>query len=126
MYTHIYAYMHIYVYLHIYVYIRIYTHIHNETYIQPLTHTHTTPPLTHRWQNALVKCQHAITEQKSYYLKMRVEMFEKVSTRVDTRLNAFVEDIKVMQKTLKKDLGDSMSTERDLRRLLETDEGKSV
>jgi len=72
-----------------------------------------------RWQNALVKSQHFITEQKSQYLQMRVEMFEKVSQRVETRLAAFVEDIKFMQKTLKKELGDSVSTERDLRRLFE-------
>lgn len=72
-----------------------------------------------RWQNALVKCQHFITEQKSKYLQMRVEMFEKVSNRVETRLAAFVEDIKFMQKTLKKELGESVSTERDLRRLFE-------
>ena len=79
-----------------------------------------------RWQNALVQCQHYITEQKSSYLQMRVEMFEKVSQRVDTRLAAFVEDIKVMQKALKQDLGDSMSTERDLRRLYEQNEGQQV
>ena len=72
-----------------------------------------------RWQNALVKSQHFITEQKSQYLQMRVEMFEKVSQRVETRLAAFVEEIKFMQKTVKKELGDSMSTERDLRRLFE-------
>lgn len=79
-----------------------------------------------RWQNALVKCQHYITEQKSQYLQMRVEMFEKVSQRVETRLASFVEDIKVMQKALKQDLGDSMSTERDLRRLFEQSEGQAV
>mmetsp|Transcript_14540 Transcript_14540/g.24163 ORF Transcript_14540/g.24163 Transcript_14540/m.24163 type:complete len:91 (+) Transcript_14540:146-418(+) len=53
-------------------------------------------------------------------------MFEKVSARVETRLNSFVEDIKVMQKALKKDLGDSMSTERDLRRLFETEDKSGV
>jgi hypothetical protein len=79
-----------------------------------------------RWQNALVQCQHLITEQKSQYLQMRVDMFEKVSQRVETRLSAFVEDIKVMQKALKQDLGDSMSTERDLRRLFEQGDGQSV
>lgn len=72
-----------------------------------------------RWQNALVKTQHIITEQKSQYLQLRVEMFEKVSQRVDARLNTFVDDIKFMQKSLKKDLGESVSTERDLRRLFE-------
>lgn len=72
-----------------------------------------------RWQNALVKSQHYITEQKSQYLQARIEMFEKVSTRVETRLAAFVDDIKYMQKTLKKELGDSVSTERDIRRLFE-------
>lgn len=79
-----------------------------------------------RWQNALVKSQHYITEQKSQYLQLRVEMFERVSQRVETRLAAFVEDIKVMQKSLKQDLGDSMSTERDLRRLFEQKDSQSV
>ena len=79
-----------------------------------------------RWQNALVKTQHAITEQKSKYLQLRVEMFEKVSARVETRLNTFVEDIKFMQKTLKKELGESVSTERDLRRLFEQAGGQVV
>ena len=53
-------------------------------------------------------------------------MFERVSQRVETRLAAFVEDIKVMQKSLKQDLGDSMSTERDLRRLFEQKDSLSV
>ena len=70
--------------------------------------------------------QHYITEQKSQYLQLRVEMFERVSQRVETRLAAFVEDIKVMQKSLKQDLGDSMSTERDLRRLFEQKDSQSV
>lgn len=72
-----------------------------------------------RWQNALVKTQHFITEQKTKFLNKRQEMFDKVSKRVDGRLNAFVEDIKFMQKTLKKELGDANATERDLRRLFD-------
>jgi hypothetical protein len=72
-----------------------------------------------RWQNALVKTQHVITDQKSKFLNKRVEMFDKVTERVDARLNAFIEDIKFMQKTLKKELGEANATERDLRRLFE-------
>ena len=75
---------------------------------------------------AILHRQHYITEQKSQYLQLRVEMFERVSQRVETRLAAFVEDIKVMQKSLKQDLGDSMSTERDLRRLFEQKDSQSV
>jgi hypothetical protein len=72
-----------------------------------------------RWQNALVKTQHAITELKTKFLQKRQEMYDKVSKRVDNRLDAFVEDIKFMQKTLKKELGDANATERDLRRLFD-------
>lgn len=79
-----------------------------------------------RWQNALVKAQHFITEQKSQYLSKRVEMFDKISERVESRLNAFIEDIKFMQKTLKKELGEANATERDLRRLFEEDNANTV
>lgn len=79
-----------------------------------------------RWQNSLVNSQHYITEQKSRYLQMRVEMFENVSRRVETRLGSFVEDIKTMQKSLKKELGDSASTERDLTRLFEQRDATQV
>jgi hypothetical protein len=78
-----------------------------------------------RWQSALVKAQSLITEQKSQFLARRVEMFDRVSERVDARLNAFIEDIKFMQKTLKKELGEANATERDLRRLFE-EESSSV
>jgi hypothetical protein len=72
-----------------------------------------------RWQNALVKTQHFITESKTSFIQKRKEMFDKVSQRVEVRLNAFVEDIKFMQKSLKKELGDATATERDLRRVFE-------
>lgn len=79
-----------------------------------------------RWQNNLVKSQHYITEQKSLYLDKRAEMFDKVSARVEARLEAFVEDIKYMQKSVKKELGESNSTERDLRRLFEESHGNVI
>ncbi len=79
-----------------------------------------------RWQNALVKTQHIITEQKSKFLNKRVEMFDKVTERVEARLNAFIEDIKFMQKTLKKELGEANATERDLRRLFEEEPSTST
>mmetsp|Transcript_15647 Transcript_15647/g.21453 ORF Transcript_15647/g.21453 Transcript_15647/m.21453 type:complete len:1759 (-) Transcript_15647:115-5391(-) len=72
-----------------------------------------------RWQNALVSTQHFITDQKTKYLEKREAMFQKVTVRVETRLAAFVDDIKFMQKTVKKEMGESNSTERDLRRLFE-------
>eukprot|EP01042_Synura_sphagnicola_P005236 gene5236-6680_t len=72
-----------------------------------------------KWQNNLVKVQHMITDQKTQYLTKRVEMFEKATKMVEDRLNAFVEDIKFMQKSLKKDLGEALATQRDLRRLFE-------
>jgi hypothetical protein len=72
-----------------------------------------------KWQNNLVKVQHMITDQKTQYLTKRVEMFEKATKLVEDRLNAFVEDIKFMQKSLKKDLGECLATQRDLRRLFE-------
>eukprot|EP01038_Epipyxis_sp_PR26KG_P008891 gene8891-11991_t len=79
-----------------------------------------------KWQNALVKCQHFITEQKSQYLKKREEMFEKVSLRVETRLGTYVDDIKFMQRSIKKDLGESNSTERDIRRIFEQEHGNAI
>jgi hypothetical protein len=45
---------------------------------------------------------------------------------VDGRLEAFVEDIKFMQKSVKKELGESNSTERDLRRLFEESHGNVI
>lgn len=74
-----------------------------------LTHTYTS-----RWQNALVTTQHQITDQKTKYLEKREEMFQKVSVRVESRLLAFVDDIKFMQKTVKKEMGESNSTERGI------------
>ena len=56
--------------------------------------------------------QHQITDQKTKYLEKREEMFQKVSVRVESRLLAFVDDIKFMQKTVKKEMGESNSTER--------------
>ena len=56
--------------------------------------------------------QHLITDQKTKYLEKREEMFQKVSVRVESRLSAFVDDIKFMQKTVKKEMGESNSTER--------------
>ncbi len=38
---------------------------------------------------------------------------------MEARLETFVQDIKYMQKVIKKELGDANSTERDLRRLFE-------
>lgn len=64
------------------------------------------------WQNALVATQHLITDQKTKYLEKREEMFQKVSVRVEARLSSFVDDIKFMQKTIKKEMGESNSTER--------------
>jgi glucan-binding YG repeat protein len=74
-----------------------------------------------RWQNCLVKCQFFITEQKALYIKGKEEMFAKVSQRVDSRLATFVDDIKYMQRSLKKELGDLSASERDLRRMFEED-----
>lgn len=65
-----------------------------------------------RWQNALVATQHLITDQKTKYLEKREQMFQKVSLRVESRLSTFVDDIKFMQKTVKKEMGESNSTER--------------
>ncbi len=76
-----------------------------------------------RWQNALVKTQHLIAEQQAKFMDKRREMFDKVTKRVENRLNVFVEDIKFMQKVLKKELGEANATERDLRRLFEEDSG---
>lgn len=55
-----------------------------------------------QWQNAFVQTQFFITEQKSIFEKSREEMFDKVSKRVNTRLTTFVDDIKYLQKSLKK------------------------
>jgi len=78
-----------------------------------------------RWQNALVKTQHFITDQQTKFVDKRREMFDKVTKRVESRLNVFVEDIKFMQKVLKKELGEANATERDLRRLFEEDSGQN-
>jgi hypothetical protein len=74
-----------------------------------------------RWQNCLVKCQFFVTEQKALYIKGKEEMYSKVAQRVDSRLATFVDDIKFMQRSLKKELGDLSASERDLRRMFEED-----
>ncbi len=53
-------------------------------------------------------------------------MFEKISKRVNTRLNTFVDDVKYLQRSLKKELDDLNATERDLRRLFHEDNKNSI
>jgi len=72
-----------------------------------------------RWQNLLVKTQFFLTEQRAIFNKSREDMFEKVSGRLESRLGVFVDDIKYMQRTLKKEMGDLNASERDLRRLFD-------
>lgn len=73
------------------------------------------------WQHELVATQHAVTAAKALYLQKRSEIFAKLTARVDSKLEAFVNDIKAMQKMVKKELGEANATERDLRRLFEED-----
>lgn len=73
------------------------------------------------WQNALVKTQYFITEQKAKYLKLKEDLFSQATQRVETRLGIFVEDIKYMQKALKKEIGNLNATERDLRNQFDKD-----
>jgi len=97
-----------------------------------------------QWQNAFVQTQFFITEQKSIFEKSREEMFDKVSKRVNTRLTTFVDDIKYLQKSLKKgnrstntqylsnsnfntsELADLNVSERDLRRLFHEENKNSI
>lgn len=72
-----------------------------------------------RWQNLLVKTQFFLTEQRAIFNKSREDMFDKVSGRLESRLGVFVDDIKYMQRTLKKEMGDLNASERDLRRLFD-------
>ena len=72
-----------------------------------------------RWQNLLVKTQFYLTEQRALFNKSREEMFDKVTGRLESRLGVFVDDIKYMQRTLKKEMGDLNASERDLRRLFD-------
>lgn len=72
-----------------------------------------------RWQNLLVKTQFYLTEQRALFNQTRNDMFKKVTDRLESRLGVFVDDIKYMQRTLKKEMSDLNSTERDLRRLFD-------
>eukprot|EP00981_Chlorochromonas_danica_P005459 scaffold1091_cov164-Ochromonas_danica.AAC.82 len=88
---------------------------------QGLSHQVTLLNSQDNWQHELVHTQHTITSQKSLYMNKRSDIFAKLSERVDSKLESFVNDIKAMQKIVKKDLGEANATERDLRRLFEED-----
>lgn len=59
------------------------------------------------------------TDQQNVYKTRREEMFAKVATRCESKLEVFVNDIKFMQKNVKQALGESTATEKDLRRKFE-------
>lgn len=71
------------------------------------------------WQNHLVSTQYTVQEKKSRYLQLKDELFLSASRRVETFLARFVDDMKYMQKTVKRELGELNSSERDLRNLFE-------
>jgi RNA-binding protein YhbY len=54
--------------------------------------------LENQWEHALVKTQFAIAELKTDYLQTQKEIEEKVSQQVESRLTAFVGDMKGMQR----------------------------
>jgi hypothetical protein len=72
-----------------------------------------------RWQNTLVKTQFEFSEQRGKFVKEREDMFEKVSQRLEQRLGVFVDDIKYMQRSVKKELQDLVASSADLRRLFD-------
>jgi hypothetical protein len=74
-----------------------------------------------RWQNTLVKTRFDLNEQRTNFAKEREGMFEKVSLRVEQRLGVFVDDIKYMQRGVKKELQDLSASCADLRRLFDED-----
>ena len=90
-----------------------------------------------------------MNEQKAVHIRTKEEMFAKVTQRVELKLKVlthsstysltyllthlttyslkgFVDDIKFMQRTLKKELADLESSERDLRRLFEDETGVMI
>jgi hypothetical protein len=80
--------------------------------------------LQENWQSDLGQAQGQINTYKSDYLKYKSDQFEKASAVVDNRLLGFVNEIKFMQKSVKKDLGDLTANERDLRSLFDNGKAK--
>lgn len=78
------------------------------------------------FQTKLNETKNGIAEQKATYIKSKEEMFEKVTQRVDSRLHSFVDDVKYMQRTLKKEMTDLESSERDLRRLFDDQSATTI
>jgi hypothetical protein len=79
-----------------------------------------------RWQNALVKSQFYSTEQKALYLKSKEALYKKTSERVEARLTVFVDDIKYMQRAIKKELLDLNTSEAELRKLFDSNNENSI
>ena len=75
--------------------------------------------LQDRWQNLLVKTQFFFTEKRAEFNKQREDNFNQVTNRLEQRLGLFVDDIKYMQRNLRKEMTDLNASERDLRRLFD-------